>query len=104
MRPADDCQSMTELRTAIDELDQTLVALLTTRAGYIDRAVELKTKNGLPARIDARVDQVVENVRRHAMATELDPDLVEALWSTLINWSIDREETVLGRTLTPVGE
>jgi isochorismate pyruvate lyase len=104
MRPADDCNSMAELRAAIDELDETLVALLTKRATYIDRAVTLKTATGLPARIEARVDQVLKNVRTHAQAQALDPDLTEALWSTLVNWSIAREETVLGRTATLVGE
>lgn len=104
MRPADDCHSMTELRSAIDALDETLVTLLATRAGYIDRAVTLKADAGLPARVNDRVDQVLENVRGHAQTKGLDPDLVEMLWSTLINWSIDREETVLGRSLTPVGE
>ena len=83
---------MAEVRAGIDALDARIVALLAERAGYIDRAAALKPAEGLPARIDARVEEVVANVRAAARAEGLDPDLVEALWRQLIDWSIAREE------------
>ncbi|MCB2125092.1 MAG: chorismate mutase [Rhodobacteraceae bacterium] len=88
---------MAELRAEIDRIDARLVALLAERAGYIDRAAELKPALGLPARIDDRVEEVVEKVRARAMAEALDPDLAEALWRRLIDWSIAREEAKIGR-------
>ncbi|WP_370738570.1 chorismate mutase [Pseudoruegeria aquimaris] len=91
MRAAQDCNSMAELRESIDALDERIVALLAQRKGYIDRAIELKPAEGLPARIPARVDAVLENVRRAAAEHDLDPDLVAALWTQLIDWSIARE-------------
>ncbi|WP_409977125.1 chorismate mutase [Pseudoruegeria sp. SHC-113] len=97
MRAAQDCHSMRELRVAIDALDAELVALLAKRMGYIDRAVELKPAEGLPARIPARVDAVIENVRREAAGRGLDPELAAALWTQLIDWSIARE----AQTITP---
>ena len=39
-----------------------------------------------------RVEQVVANVRRHAVAHGLPPDKLEKLWRKLIDWSIEREE------------
>jgi len=87
---------MAELRPAIDALDREIVALLVRRAAYIDRAAQLKPTEGLPARIDARVEEVVANVRRAGTELGLDPDLAEALWRHLIDWSIAREEQVLG--------
>ena len=87
---------MTALRAEIDALDAELVRLLTLRAGYIDRAVELKTQAGLPANIPARVEEVVARVRARAVAEGLCPELVEGLWRRLIGWSIAREERVLG--------
>ena len=86
-----DCTSMAELRTQIDVIDADLIDLLALRATYIDRAVPLKQAAGLPAHIGGRVDEVIANVRARAAAQHLDPDLAEALWTTLIDWSIARE-------------
>jgi isochorismate pyruvate lyase len=44
-----------------------------------------------------RVEEVVRNVRHHAQARGLSPELVEQLWRRLIDWSIAREETHLGK-------
>lgn len=95
MKP-EDCTSMAQIRAEIDRLDEALVKLFAERAGYIDRAAEIKAEVDLPARIEARVEEVVANVRRHAVAEGLPPDLVEKLWRRLIDWSIAREESRLG--------
>ena len=82
---------MAELRPQIDALDAELIAFLAERAGYIDRAITLKQKENLPARITNRVDEVITNVRNEATAKGFDPDLAETLWRQLIEWSIARE-------------
>ena len=96
MRAPKDCKTMAELRAEIDTLDRRLVGLLAERARYIDRAAALKPGEGLPARIDTRVEAVVANVRDAAADTGLDPALAERLWRVLIDWSIAREEETLG--------
>ena len=93
---AKDCTTMAQIRAQIDRLDEDLVRLFAERASYIDRAAEIKAEVDLPARIDARVEEVVGNVRRHAEVFGLPPDLVEKLWRRLIDWSIAREENRLG--------
>ena len=92
-----ECATMSELRAGIDAIDQELIALLARRAGFIDRAIELKPAEGIPANAPDRVEQVVCNVRRLAADCALAPDLAESLWRILIDWSIEREERVLGR-------
>ncbi len=104
MKTPADCTTMAELRVEIDRLDAELVALFAQRTGYIDRAAAIKTAVGLPARIDDRVEQVVANVRRHAVDHGLPPDALEKLWRKLIDWSIAREETVLGKDDTDDGQ
>lgn len=94
---AADCATMAEVRAEIDRVDAALVALLAERASYIDRATDLKPALGLPARIEDRVEEVVAKVRARAAAEGFDPDLAEALWRRLIDWSIAREEAVIGR-------
>lgn len=90
------CNTMADVRAEIDRIDARLVGLLAERAAYIDRAAELKPALGLPARIDDRVEEVVEKVRARAIAEAFDPDLAEALWRQLIDWSIAREEAKIG--------
>ena len=87
---------MAHIRAEIDRLDDDLVRLFAERAGYIDRAAEIKAGVDLPARINDRVEEVVQNVRRHAETYGLPLDLVEKLWRRLIDWSIAREESRLG--------
>jgi len=89
---------MDALRAEIDALDARLVALLATRADYIDRAIALKQTNGWPARIPERVEDVVSKVRSAANVGGLDPELAETLWRQLIDWSIAREAQVIRET------
>ncbi|NBB97434.1 MAG: chorismate mutase [Alphaproteobacteria bacterium] len=90
------CQDMTQLRLQIDQIDRALVALLADRAAHIDRAIDLKPGEGLPARIEARVEDVLARVQSEAALQGMDPDLARAIWIQLIEWSIAREERILG--------
>jgi isochorismate pyruvate lyase len=96
MKTPQDCMTMADIRAEIDRLDEDLVRLFAARAGYIDRASEIKADINMPARITGRVEEVVSNVRRHALTYGLPPELVEKLWRRLIDWSIAREESRLG--------
>lgn len=97
-KPPADCADMADLRCQIDRLDVDLVRLLAQRAGYIDRAVQLKMANNLPARIPERVEQVIGNARAAAQAEGLDPDLADDLWRVLVDWSIAREARTIRET------
>ncbi|WP_424929984.1 chorismate mutase [Amaricoccus tamworthensis] len=92
LRPPEACTSMAELRKEIDALDESLVKMLALRSTYIDRAIELKPDEGIPARANDRVEEVVRRVRAAADRNGLDPALVETLWRDLIEWSIAREQ------------
>jgi isochorismate pyruvate lyase len=97
MKTPSELASMAELRAAIDALDLRIVALLADRARLIDRAAELKPAEGMPARIAARVEEVVRNARNAATDRGMDPELIEAMWRMMVEWSIAREERVLGK-------
>ena len=97
MKAPADCQTMQDLRVQIDLLDAEIVAKLAVRAGYIDRAIQLKQIEQMPARVEDRVEQVVERVRARALVEGLDPALTEDLWRRLIEWSNAREERDLGQ-------
>jgi isochorismate pyruvate lyase len=87
--------AMHELRARIDALDAMLVAMLAERAGLIDEAAQIKAREGLPARIDSRVEQVAANARRLAGSAGLDPDLAEGLWRMMMEHFIAHEGRLL---------
>lgn len=96
LSPPERCQSMAELRVQIDAIDTELITLLAMRSRYIDRAVDLKRTEGLPARTVDRVAEVLDKVSATASDKGLDPDLARKLWAELIEWSIQQEIKELG--------
>lgn len=97
MKLPDDCTDMGDIRAEIDRLDRALMALFAQRAGYIDRAAVIKVGAGLPARIPKRVDQVMENIADLARENGLPPQVYIGIWRDLVDWSIAREDQILGK-------
>ena len=89
---------MTALRAAIDALDLDLARMLARRARLIDRAAQIKAGLGLPARIDARVEEVAAKARENALTAGYDPDLAEGLWRLMMEHFIAQEARALGET------
>jgi isochorismate pyruvate lyase len=90
LKMPDACASLVELREAIDTLDTRLVALLTVRQAYIERAARLKTARE-QVRDAARVEDVVAKVIVEGKRTGLSADIAEPVWRTLIEASIEHE-------------
>ncbi len=88
------CQSMDDVRTEIDRIDDSLIALLAERWGYVDRAWQLKSHAG-QAHVPWRIQQVIDRVRKRADMLGLPPELAEALWRQIIGWGIQYEEEKL---------
>lgn len=84
------CNSMEELRDAIDALDVELVTLLARRQAYIERAAILKKDRGT-VRDEARIEDVVQKVLAAAKEKGLSPAIAEAVWRVLIERSILHE-------------
>jgi isochorismate pyruvate lyase len=97
MKTPDACMNMADLRAEIDALDCALVDLLAQRSRYIERAIALKPAEGLPARIEDRVTQVIDNARARAIHAGLSPELAEKLWTVMVDHFIAQEEEVLGK-------
>lgn len=89
---ADGQHALSELRATIDRIDREIVALLAERVRCLDKVVDVKTRENLPAAIPERVEEVVAHVRAEAQAADMPPDLAELLWRRLIDWSISYEE------------
>jgi isochorismate pyruvate lyase len=86
----ENCHSMADLRTAIDALDEELVALLARRQAYIERAAILKVSRD-QIRDIARIEDVIAKVVAAAEKTGLSPAIAESVWRSLIEASIGHE-------------
>lgn len=87
--------SLPDLRRQIDALDAELISLLSKRQRCVERVIEIKRAQKLPARIPERIDEVLERVRKLAQAEKLEPDLAVAVWREMIEQFIAYEERVL---------
>ncbi len=87
---------MSDVRRAIDELDEELVALLAKRQRQIERAANVKPALGMPANVPERVDEVLGHVLGAARREGLSVEVAMNLWRALIDWSIQYEERLMG--------
>lgn len=90
-RSPEACSTMEELRIEIDTIDSELVALIAERARFIDRAIVLKKRDGLPAYIPQRVEEVVANVRKTARDLGAPEHVVETIWRVMVDEFISIE-------------
>jgi len=86
----DQCETMTDVRAGVDQVDRELVALLVRRFAYMDAAARIKTDRAT-VRDEARKAEVLDNVAREAAAAGLEPDRLRAVWNELVEQSIAYE-------------
>jgi isochorismate pyruvate lyase len=89
--------SLADLRRQIDGLDAELISLLAKRQRCVEHVIEIKRARKLPARIPDRIDEVLERVRKLAIAEKLEPDLATSVWREMIEQFIAYEERILSR-------
>ncbi len=92
MKPPAACQSMDDVRTEIDRLDQALVDALAERWGYVDRMWALKRAQAAEANVPWRNRAVIDKVRARAAEQGLPPEMAEALWRQIIGWGVQYQE------------
>ncbi|PWG66901.1 chorismate mutase [Bifidobacterium callitrichidarum] len=83
MEPIHTCESLDEVRANIDCIDDQLVDLIAERGAYVAQAAQFK-RNADDVKASSRVDAVIAKVRGLAETSHVDPDLVEAVWRTMI--------------------
>jgi isochorismate pyruvate lyase len=92
-----DCNSMTEVRAGVDDVDRQVVALLKRRFGYMDAAARIKP-NRSAVRDEWRKADVLAKVDGAAAALGVDRSLMARLYEDLIETSIAHELEVFDRT------
>ncbi|MBX2999816.1 MAG: chorismate mutase family protein [Caldilineaceae bacterium] len=94
MKAPADCQSIDEVRSEIDRVDHAIVELLGERRRYVQAIMRFKRNEG-DVRAPARQAQVIADRRRWAEDVELNPDLVEEIYRTIIDHFVAEEMRLL---------
>lgn len=91
------CQTMLDVRAGVDEIDRMLVELITRRQGYMDAAARIKPSRSV-VRDEARIQQVLDNVRAEAERRGLSWSIAEPVWREMMERCIAYEFAVWDRT------
>lgn len=93
-------ESLSDIRAAIDRIDQDMVGLIATRQGWVAAAGKTKAKAsasdvaGETVDAPARVQRVIDVVRERAAAVGASADVVEATYRAMIAAFIELERGV----------
>ena len=77
------CQDMQDVRRAINALDDVLVPLLVERVGYMTQAARIKQRAS-QVRDEARIEDIVQRVRRAAANDGGDSDVIEQIYRSMM--------------------
>ena len=91
------CETMLDVRAGVDEIDRMLVALIARRQGYMDAAARIKPSREV-VRDEARINQVLANVKAEAERQGLSWAIAEPVWRELMERCIAHEFDVWDAT------
>ena len=94
------CTTMQDVRRHIDALDDVLVPLLVTRGGYMTQAARIKQDAG-QVRDEERIEAIIERVRSRAAVEGGQPDVLEAIYRSMMEAYIAFEHHEFARLRAP---
>ena len=85
------------MRDEIDRVDRALVSLVARRLHASVEIGRIKAKRGLPLRSPDREAELIDEAREDAVAAGVDPDYIEALFTTVLDYSRAAQHAAIGR-------
>lgn len=83
-------KGLDDIRQQIDAIDSEIIRLLAQRSGLVSEAGKLK-KSEAEVRATERVEKVLDNVKKKAATSGLDPLIAEKIYRTIIECFINKE-------------
>ncbi|MBR4267137.1 MAG: chorismate mutase [Bacteroidales bacterium] len=77
------CNSLDEVRSNIDRIDDNIIKLIAERGTYVSQASKFK-KNEEGVKDTSRVEKVIQKVRDKAVTYGANPDMVATLYRQMI--------------------
>lgn len=90
-----DCTNITEVRNEIDNIDCEIIKLLSERFGYVREVVKYKEKTNTGIEATDRRAAVIESRRKWAEEGNINPDVIENIYNTLIEYFIIEEKKIM---------
>lgn len=84
------CNSLQEVRTEIDTLDQQLVELISERSHLIRQAAAFK-ETIEEVKAQDRIDDIMQRVRKKAIGLNINPNMISDLFTIMINEMVETE-------------
>ena len=84
------CQTLEEVRSEVDVIDEQIIAFMAKRNAYIKQAAKFK-KSVDEVKADDRVEAVIQNVRQKALAYDMNPNMLEDIYKLMINEMVETE-------------
>lgn len=81
---------MEDIRAEIDIMDQQIIKLFAQRFEYVKAAAKFKTSPDA-VRAKARFEAMIRTRRQWASENGLSPDVIESLYTELVNYFISEE-------------
>jgi isochorismate pyruvate lyase len=90
MKKAEACNSLQEIRDAIDEIDGEIIGLIGQRAGFVRSAARFKA-SAASVKAEDRVTAMIATRRLWAEAQGLAPDFIERLFRLIVEYFTGEE-------------
>ncbi|MBQ0023749.1 MAG: chorismate mutase [Prevotellaceae bacterium] len=90
-----ECTNITEVRNEIDNIDSEIIKLLSTRFGYVREVVKYKEKTDSGIEATDRRAAVIDSRRKWAEEEGINPDVIENIYNTLIDYFIIEEKKIM---------
>lgn len=90
-----ECTNITEVRNEIDNIDFDIINLLSKRFGYVREVVKYKEKTNSGIEATDRRNAVIASRRKWAEENGLNPDVIESIYNTLIDYFIVEEKKIM---------
>lgn len=90
MKEPIDCANMQEIRAEIDSIDRNIISLIGKRYQYVKAAAKFKTSE-TSVKAPERFKAMLIERRAWAELEGLSPDMVEKLYSDMVNYFISEE-------------
>ncbi|MDZ7723671.1 MAG: chorismate mutase [candidate division KSB1 bacterium] len=90
MRQPNECKNMEDVWNEIDNIDLQIIRLISKRGEYVHAASKFK-KSQIEVRAENRVKSMLRKRRDWAENEHIEPDVVEKLFSSLVDYFIAKE-------------